>query len=83
VGVDFAEDGFFELSPLLAHTSTTDRCKSFISTHIAKQGGVGGTTKVNFGFLGREAGRAKCFRLLWLLDVVFEKVHYNACWRQF
>ena len=35
---------FFPLSPLLAHTSTTDRCKSFISIHIAKQGGVGGTS---------------------------------------
>jgi len=26
----------FLLSPLLAHTSTTDRNKSFISIHIAK-----------------------------------------------
>ena len=31
----------FPLSPLLAHTSTRERCKSFISTHIAKRGGVG------------------------------------------
>jgi hypothetical protein len=33
----------FLLSPLLAYTSTTDRCKSFISTYMAKQGGEGGT----------------------------------------
>jgi hypothetical protein len=37
------------LSPLLAHTSTTDRCKSFICIHIAKQGGWGGRVFLKIG----------------------------------
>ena len=43
------------LSRLLAHTSTTDRCKSFISTHFAKQGGRGVRDFLNLG-LGWEGG---------------------------
>jgi hypothetical protein len=40
----FDLEGEFWLSPLFAQRSTTDRRKSFISTYIAKQGGVGGTS---------------------------------------
>jgi len=68
VDPDFEGDGFFELSPLLAQRSTTDRCKSFISIHIAKQGGVGGYDKSEIWVLAEGGGNAKFFRLFRLRE---------------
>jgi hypothetical protein len=60
-------NAFFPLSPLLAHTCTPDRRKSFISTHITNDPRGGGL--LNFGegtylleFIGvprQEAGYVK------------------------
>ena len=46
------------VSPLLAHTCTSDRCKSFISTHIANDPRGGGHTHTRKKFdydVGRSA----------------------------
>jgi hypothetical protein len=44
------------LSPLFAHTCTVERRKSFISTHIAFDPGVGGTVFFKNGLWARWAG---------------------------
>src|ERR1700678_501355 len=55
------------LSHLLAHTCTTDRRKSFISTHIANDPGVGVRifSKMCCGRCGRMNAKAKETKQIW------------------